>query len=77
MKENSKLILNKNETYESLADKILKNDIKNYKQYIKERNCNEEDFQIILNKRFCHYVPCFNKIIGTYNYCYLHNMNSI
>ena len=35
LEENSKLILNKNETYESLADKILKkNDITNYKQYI-------------------------------------------
>ena len=35
LKENSKLILNKNETDEPLADKILKkNDITIYKQYI-------------------------------------------
>ena len=65
------------ENYETIANKILKNDIKNYKEYVKERNGNEKDFQIILNKRFCHYIPCYNKIIGNYNYCYLHNENSI
>ena len=37
----------------------------------------QDDFKIILNKRFCHYIPCYNKIIGSYNYCHLHNENTI
>ena len=37
----------------------------------------EENFKIILNKRFCHFPPCLNKIIGSNNnYCHLHNENS-
>ena len=67
LKENCELIVNE----------ILENDIKNYKEYVKERNYEQDDFKIILNKRLCHYVPCFNKIIGTYNYCHLHNENTI
>ena len=60
-----------------LTEEILKNDEnKNYKQYIKERIYEQEDFEIILNKRICFYPPCLNKIIGTYNYCYLHNKDS-
>ena len=60
-----------------LLNEILENNIKNYKQYIEERNYNDENFQIILNKRFCHYAPCMNKIIGNYNYCHLHNEESL
>ena len=37
----------------------------------------KEDFEIILNNRICFYPPCLNKIIGTYNYCYLHNKDSV
>ena len=67
---------------ESISDNILQNKhFKNYKKHIKnmflERNYEQYDFKIILNKKFCHYVPCFNKIIGTYNYCHLHNKNTI
>ena len=65
------------ENYEVIVNEILKNDIKNYKEYVKEGNYKQDDFKIISNKRFCHYVPCFNKIIGTYNYCHLHNENTI
>ena len=42
-----------------------------------ERGYVQEGFHIILNKRVCHFLPCLNKIIGGYNYCYLHNENSI
>ena len=42
-----------------------------------ERKYKQEDFQIILNKRSCHFPPCLNKIIGSTNYCHLHNENSI
>ena len=42
-----------------------------------ERNYEQDDFKIILNKRFCHYVRCFNEIIGNYNYCCLHNKDSV
>ena len=37
----------------------------------------QDDFKIILNKRFCLYIPCYNKIVGSYNYCHLHNENTI
>ena len=61
-----------------LAEEILKNDeIKNYKQYIEDLNIDQEDFQIILNKHVCHYPLCMNKIIGNYNYCHLHDENSV
>ena len=65
------------ENYEMIANEILKNDIKNYKEYVKERNYEQDDFKIILNKRFCHYVPCFNKIIGNCNYGCLYNKDSV
>ena len=82
LKENDNVILNKNETYESVADKILQNkDINNYKKYIEdmfiERNYEQDDFQIILNKRICHCVRCLNYIIGSNNYCHLHKENSV
>ena len=58
------------ENYEMIANEILKNNIKNYKEYVKEINYEKEqdDFIIILNKRICFYPPCFNKIIGSNNY---------
>ena len=67
------------ENYEMIANEILKNNIKNYKEYVKEINYEQEqdDFKIILNKKFCYYIPCFNKIIGSNNYCHLHNENTI
>ena len=49
-----------------------KNEIKNYKQYIEDLNIDQEDFEIILNKRICFYPPCLNKIIGSNNYCCNH-----
>ena len=56
-------------------------DIKNYKKYIEdmfiEKNYEQDDFQIILNKRFCYFMPCLNKIIGSNNYCHLHNKDSV
>ena len=42
-----------------------------------EKEKEKDDFKIILNKKFCHYIPCFNKIIGSNNYCHLHNENTI
>ena len=39
------------------------------KKLLKENYEKEkDDFKIILNKKFCHYIPCFNKIIGSNNY---------
>ena len=73
-----KLLKENNITNDLLAEEILKNDeIKNYKQYIEDLNINQEDFKIILNERICFYPPCLNKIIGTYNYCHLHDENTI
>ena len=50
-------LLKENETYESVVDKILQNkNIKNYKKYIDdmfiERNYEQDDFQIIINKKY-------------------------
>ena len=74
LKENDNI----NENYKSTVDKILKNkDIKKYKQYIQDMFIEQDDFQIILNKRICYFPPCLNKIIGTNNYCHLHNVNTI
>ena len=42
-----------------------------------KENYEQDDFKIILNKRICFYPPCFNKIIGPNNYCYLHNKDSV
>ena len=81
LKENDNINLNKTETYDSISEEILKNNIKNYKKHIFnmfiERNYEQDDFQIILNKRCCHFFPCLNKIIGSNNYCHLRNENSI
>ena len=61
----------------NIVNDLLTDEIKNYKQYIEDLNINQEDFKIILNKRICFYPPCLDKIIGTNNYCYLHNKDSV
>ena len=48
-----------------------------YNKKLLKENYEKDDFKIILNKKFCHYIPCFNKIIGSNNYCHLHNENTI
>ena len=67
-----KLLKQNNIVNDLLAEEILKNEIKNYKQYIEDLNIDQEDFEIILNKRICFYPPCLNKIIGSNNYCSNH-----
>ena len=67
--------------------------IKNYKKYINNTNLEkylsrldctddeveveEEDFQIKIIKRTCNFPPCLNQIIGSDNYCNLHNKDMI
>ena len=68
--------MKENNLDETIANEILKDDIKNYKEYIVNYN-KKDDFELILIKRYCHFPPCLNKIIGSYNYCHLHNENSI
>ena len=69
------------------------NNIKNYKKYINniylekylsrlhckidEVEVEEEDFQIKIIKRTCHFPPCLNQIIGSNNYSSLHNKDMI
>ena len=73
-----KLLKENNIINDLLVEEILKNnEIKNYKKYIEDINFNKEDFKIILNERICFYTPCLNKIIGSNNYCHLHNKDSI
>ena len=68
-----KLLKQNNIVNDLLAEEISKNDeIKNYKQYIEDLNIDQEDFEIILNKRICFHPPCLNKIIGSNNYCNIH-----
>ena len=40
-------------------------------------NQEEDDFEIISNRRVCFYPPCLNQIIGSDNYCSLHNKDMI
>ena len=40
-------------------------------------NQEEDDFEIILNRRVCYFPPCLNKIIGSDNCCSIHNKDSI
>ena len=92
LKDDMYVILEENETYDKVADDILQmSNIKNYKKYINniylekflsrldckvdEVEVEEEDFQII--KRTCHFPPCLNQIIGSNNYCSLHNKDMI
>ena len=67
--------------------------IKNYKKYINniylekylsrldckvdEVEVEEENFQIKIIKRICHFPPCLNQIIGSNNNCSLHNKDMI
>ena len=37
----------------------------------------QDDFQIKIIKGTCHFPPCLNQIIGSNNYCSLHNENSV
>ena len=93
MKENFRIILDENETYDKVADDILKKDnIKNYKKYIENmfieryfenmnkkhiENMNKDDFQINIIKKISRFPPCLKQVIGSNNYCSLHNENSV
>ena len=79
--------LNNDDNINEIIDNILQFNATNYKKHIenmylekhlsrldcKVNEVEEDDFQIILNKRVCHFPPCLNKIIGNNNYCHLHN----
>ena len=82
LKENFRVILDKNENYNSVADIILqKNGIKNYKRYIDNMFMNREidrnmkkvcnDNNVVKNK-ICFYPPCLDYVSNN-NYCHLHN----
>ena len=92
LKDDFHVILDENERYDKVADNILQmNNIKNYKKYIsniylekflsrldcKVDEVEEEDFQIKIIKTTCHFPPCLNQIIGSNNYCHLHNKDMI
>ena len=66
--------------------KLKKDNIKNYKKYIDniylekylsrldcKEDCKNDDFEIKISKKTCFYLPCLNQIIGSNNYCSLHN----
>ena len=91
LKDDFHVILEENETYDTVADNILQmSNTKNYKKninniylekYLSRLDCKveveEEDFQIKIIKRTCHFPPCLNQIIGSNNYCSLHNKDMI
>ena len=37
----------------------------------------KDDFQIKLIKRTCYFPPCLTRIIGSNNYCSIHDKNSV
>ena len=63
---------------------LQKNGIKNYKKYIDDmyiekysNSKKDDDFEIKIIKKTCFYPPCLNQIIGSDNYCHLHNKDMI
>ena len=62
--------LNEDESYKSIVDEILKNDINCYTKYINDYCCDR-----LLNEKpqskICFHPPCYNKAIND-NYCYNH-----
>ena len=76
LKDDFHVILDEGQTYKSLADDILQINTSNYKKYIRllylekflsrldckvdEVEVEEEDFQIKVIKRTCHFPPCLN-----------------
>ena len=66
--------LNEDESYKSIVDEILKNDIK-YTKYINNYCCDR-----LLNKKpqckICFHPPCYNKVIND-NYCNIHQNKKI
>ena len=44
---------------------------------VDEVEVEEDDFQIRIIKRTCHFPPCLNQIIDSNNYCSLHNKDMI
>ena len=67
--------LDKDKNINEIVDNILQSNVTNYKKYIE--NMYKDDFQINIIKRICHFPPCLQQIIGSNNYCYLHNEDSI
>ena len=83
LKSNFHVILDENETYESIAVTILQTEcIKNYKKYIDDMyiekyfNNKKDDFEIEIVKKTCFYPPCLFKVINN-NYCHLRNKDMI
>ena len=91
LKNHEYFYLNKDENINKITDYILETEQKNYKKYIEHlyldkylenykkniENMNKDDFQINIIKRTCYFPPCLNSIIGSNNYCSLHNENSV
>ena len=79
LKSNFRVILDENDTYESIADTILQTEsIKNYKKYIDDMyiekyfHNKKDDFEIKIVKKICFHPPCLTEVIGN-NYYHLHN----
>ena len=53
--------------------------IERYFENMNKNDCKKEqnDSQINIIKRICYFPPCLNLIIGSNNYCSLHNENSV
>ena len=67
--------MNENETYKSIVDEILKNNINCYTKFIKDYCCNR-----ILNEKpkfkICFHPPCLKKVECN-NYCDIHQDKKI
>ena len=61
LKKNKNLILEENETYKSMANKILKSDIDCYTKYINSFCSNKA--LTWKEPIYCYHPPCFNKVI--------------
>ena len=69
-KEN--IILEKHETYNKIANEILKKDIKCYVSYINDFVKN----RIVIESKICFHPPCLKKVEND-NYCHNHQNEKI
>ena len=69
LKKNN-FVLNEDETYKSIVDEILKNNINCYTKFIKDY-CRDRILKEKPQSKICFHLPCFKKVEND-NYCNIH-----
>ena len=74
LKKNN-FILNEDETYKSIVDEILKNNINRYTKFIRDY-CHDRVLNKKPHSKICFHPPCLKSIINN-NYCDIHQDKKI